>query len=318
MQNLILREATYAQQMEQTVTPYLDALRVVLPFEREADHTLHSEYYPAADAVGTVLISHGFTETAEKYQECIYYFLQMHYNVLAFEHCGHGYSYRLVDDPCLVHVDNFHRYVDDLLAAAKVAREQQPRLPLYLFAHSMGGGIGAAALAEEPGLFQKAVLTSPMIRPQTGGLPWAAARAMARGLCLAGKAAEYLPGHHAFDGKETFADSASACEERFVYYSQKRCATPLYQMSGASCGWLDQAAALSHFVLTEGCKKITTPVLLFQAENDGYVNAAAQEEFARKVHAKLVKIPGAKHEIYNSGSATLTGYWQQIFAFFAE
>ena len=39
----------------------------------------------------------------------------------------------------------------------------------------MGGGIASAAAAEAPELFSRLILTSPMIRPKSDPVPWAAA-----------------------------------------------------------------------------------------------------------------------------------------------
>ena len=77
------------------------------------------------------------------------------------EHCGHGRSYRLVEEPSLVHVDSYKRYVADLLFVARTAKKEHKNLKLYLFGHSMGGGIAAAAVAAKPKLFERLVLSSP-------------------------------------------------------------------------------------------------------------------------------------------------------------
>lgn len=58
---------------------------------------------------GVVVISHGFTESAAKYDEVAYYFLKEGYHVYIPEHCGHGRSYRLTADPFLVHIDTWRR-----------------------------------------------------------------------------------------------------------------------------------------------------------------------------------------------------------------
>ena len=73
------------------------------------------------------------TETSEKYKELIYYFLRGGYHVYIPEHCGHGHSYRLVEDPSLVHVDCYKRYVADLLFVARTAKKEHKNLNLYLF-----------------------------------------------------------------------------------------------------------------------------------------------------------------------------------------
>lgn len=50
-----------------------------------------------------------------------------------------------MDDPSLVYVDSYHRYVEDLLFVARKQKAEACGLPLVLYSHSMGGGIAAAS-----------------------------------------------------------------------------------------------------------------------------------------------------------------------------
>ena len=321
MEDFVIKEAAFTEFMEDTVEPLLAGRRKELRITREAGKALYCACYDADDPRGTVIISHGFTETAEKYLEPIYYFVKHGYNVYQPEHCGHGRSYRLVEDMSLVHVDRYERYVSDLLAAAEAAKQTYPQLPLFLFGHSMGGGIAAAALSLQPELFVGAVLSSPMICPLTGTTPWPVAKLLAKLLCRMGKAKQYVPGGHAYDGKESFEDSASTSRERFAYYQKKRNAEPLFQMNAASCGWLNETARLNRYLMNKGWKLIQTPTLIFQAQNDTFVSAAAQDRFVGKVKAagnaavKKLCVDGTKHEIYNSGDQVLQNYWKEILTF---
>ena len=276
-----------------------------------------------------IVISHGFTESALKYREMIYYFLHAGYAVFIFDHCGHGKSYRLIADPSKVHIDDYHRYVDDLLFAAHYAKELYPGLPLYLYAHSMGGGIGAAAAAEEPALFSKVILTSPMIRNATGAIPWTLTHILVWLLCHIGKAKDYAPTQHAYDGKDTFADSASTSEARFAFYQQIREENSAYRTNGATCSWLYNAVKMSNWLQKEGWKHITAPVILFQAENDGFVINEQEELFIKKIRqsrclsesaadARLIRMPGTKHEIFNSTNDVLEKYLEEIFRFYKQ
>ena len=321
MENFVIKEAGFVQFMEDTAEPFLVGRRKEFRLPREADKTLYCVCYNADDPRGTVIISHGFTETAEKYLEPIYYFVKQGYNVCQSEHCGHGRSYRLVEDLSLVHVDHYERYVGDLLAVARTVRRTYPQLPLFLFGHSMGGGIAAAALSRQPELFTGAVLSSPMIRPLTGTTPWPVAKLYAKLLCCMGKETQYVPGGHAFDGKECFEDSASTSPERFAYYQEKRKAEPLFQMNAASCRWLNEAARLNRYLMGKGWKRIQTPLLMFQAQNDTYVSAADQDRFVEKMKAvgkapvRKLRIDGTKHEIFSSEDWVLQNYWEEILTF---
>ena len=323
MEDFIISDNQFAEFMAETVEPFLAQRQKEFQIPRDGGASLYCVRYEAEQPKGTVLISHGFTETAEKYLEIAYYFVQHGYCVYQPEHCGHGRSYRLVDDPSLVHVDRYERYVQDLLAAADVAKREHPELPLYLYGHSMGGGIAAATLSERPELFQRAVLSSPMIRPLTAGIPWPVAKLLANILCLTGKAKQYVPGGGPFDGKERFEDSASTSRARFDYYQKKRNAEPLYQMNAASCGWLREAARLNSYIMRKGWKHIQTPMLLFQSQDDAFVSAEEQDRFVEKVAnagrapIKKILIPETRHEIFGSEDRVLRDYWEQIFAFFA-
>lgn len=323
MKDLILQDETYRKDMKESVGPYLAARAKEYALPRGEEKKLHVVRYLADAPAGTAVLSHGFTETAEKYKESVYYFLKKGFHVYIMDHCGHGQSYRLVeDDLSLVHVDRYERYVKDLLAVAHLAKKEQPDLPLYLYGHSMGGGVAAAALAAEPKLFCKAVLSSPMIRPLTGPVPWPVAKAIVGAACLAGRGKSYVPGQHAFDASsERFETSPSTGRERYDEYQEKRVANPLYQMSAPSCGWLREAARLNRHLLGSGWQKIETPFLLFQSESDSFVSNAAQDAFVARIQkegkteARIVRIKGSRHEIFNSPTEVVQGYWQEIFDF---
>ena len=63
---LILREETYADQMEQTVEPYLSKRRRRCSIEREKGKKIYCECYQADQGEGIALICHGFTEGSAK------------------------------------------------------------------------------------------------------------------------------------------------------------------------------------------------------------------------------------------------------------
>ncbi len=317
--DLILTEENYREMMETTVEPFLKERAQELLLKREKEHALRCVRYLAEAPRGVVLISHGFTESAQKYEEICYYFIKEHYHVYMPEHCGHGKSYRLTGDPSLVHVDRYERYVDDLLAVAMRVKKDDPDLPLFLYAHSMGGGIGAAAAAQQPGLFEKLVLTSPMIRPLTGSVPWSAARMISAGMCLVGKGTAYASGHP-YDGKETFEESASLSRTRFDYYQEKRDAQKELQTCAATFSWLREAGRLNACLRKDAVKKIQAPVILFQAQYESFVSNEEQRRFidalkARGIRAELVFVENAKHEIFNSELSVLEKYWTQVFEF---
>ena len=120
------------------------------------------------------------------------------------------------------------------------------------------------------------------------------------------------------------AFSTSTNRERFLYYQKKRNAEPLYQMSAPSCGWLNEAAKLNRYLMRAGWKRINTPLLIFQAQDDGFVSSSEQERFAKKVKSAgktsvtMTYVAGTRHEIFNSEEQVLENYWDQIFRFLSD
>lgn len=318
MENWLIREENYKEEMDTVVWPYLRERRRELRSCKKENEALAVYNYHADNASQVVVISHGFTETAHKYAEVIYYFLIHGYEVYILDHCGHGKSYRMVEDICKVHVDSYNRYVRDLMQVVSLARKEHPELPLTLYGHSMGGGIAGVAAGRKPEWFDRVILSSPMIQPQAGGIPWGVTALLAEGACLLGKSEEYIAGHGPYQGLEDFASSAAMSKARFDYYQAYRVQEPSAQTSGASYGWIRAAVHINRELMKETYKKLKMPFLLLQAESDQYVSNEAQERFMELLKkengncAEMVQISGTKHEIFNAQDETVDSYWKQI------
>lgn len=313
----IIEEENYRDTWKHKIVPRLDRCRKEVFYERVAGQPIKTMWYEADHARGTVLISHGFTEGCRKYDEPAYYLLNAGYNVIVLAHCGHDHSYRLVEDLSLVHVDSYTRYVDDLLYAARKIRWHFRHIPLFLLGHSMGGGIAAAAAEKAPGLFQGLILSSPMIQPDTGLVPFPAAQTIAVSAVSRHREKEYCPGHGPYK-PEVFEKSCMTSPARFDVDQQRRQQDPYLQTSGASLGWLLEAGRMERAVFANE-HKLNMPVLLVQAELDNVVSNPMQNLFfsrlPKSIWKEKVVIEQAKHEIYNSQGQPLQIYWDTILNF---
>lgn len=312
-----ITDDNYLEQMRGEVEPYLAERRETGFFERVKGEPIYFEHYRAEKAKGVIVISHGFTESIRKFTEPIYYFLQAGYEVWGVDHRGHGRSVRLNDEPAVVYVKHFSDYVKDLVYLTETKVKPAAKgLPLYLYCHSMGGCIGAWTIEAYPELFEKAVLSSPMLGLSFGKLPLPLVSAVAgmKGLGNHGKAAmtPVTPCEN-----ETFADSASTSEPRFCYYHEKKLADETLQTGASSTNWLRQAIyAVGRVTSPRETAKVRIPVLLFQAGRDAFVKNASQDLFASRVrNCELVRFPELKHELYMSDLEAMKPYWEKIFAF---
>lgn len=312
-----LRESEYEVKMRETVEPALERVRKTDVFCTADGTRLACSLYPAGEPRGSVVIVHGFSETAEKYRELIWYFLNENYTVLIYDQRGHGRSTRTAPAD-VTHVADFSDYVEDLraLLAAKEAELPHPR---YLFCHSMGGAVGALFLITYPGFFEKAVLSSPMIAPRHDGLTLHAAR----GICLfcmkTGRAAKriFVSGKGSDPSGETPETSASDSAARFEYYRQLRIAQPELFCGAPTYNWTFTSLGVTKKILAKGApERVKIPVLLFSADNDTLVKRKPQREFIGRVAQGTFVTEPSRHEIYAAGDAVLYPYLDRIFRFF--
>ncbi len=287
-------------------------------FSRVKGQQIYYEHYRADKPKAVIVISHGFTESIRKYTEAVYYMLQSEYDVWGLDHRGHGHSFRETNNPFVVHTDRFYDYVKDLkYLTEKLVRPAAGNLHVFLYAHSMGGCIGALTIERHPGLFDKAVLSSPMLGLDFGKLPVPVVYLGAKIKSLGGKKAMPVTPRDSFE-KEDFENSCDSSKCRYEYYYKKRLTDVKLQTCSASLGWgMEAAKACAQARSPALASRIRIPVLLIQAGNDSVVKNASQHLFASRVKdCEFFQIPGMKHELYMTDSAVLIPYWERVFRFF--
>ena len=317
----VLSEENYEEQMMNTVEPLLQRCRTAGNLTIVCGMRLSYEYYLCVDPVGAIVICHGFSESAEKFREMAYYFLEAGYSVFLYDQRGHGRSHRDVENTEITHVEKFQDYVNDLdLFLQRIVRPNAVNLPLYLFGHSMGGAVAALHLSQHPIAFRKALLNAPMIAAKTLNTPPWAAKLFVNLLCLARQGKEKLFFYRGFNENEDFAQSADTSFARFEYYRQKRLYYRHLRNTAPTYQWLKNALGVTKILLKkDNCAAVQAPVLLLQAENDVFVHGEPQELYIRRIpHGELERIPGSKHEIYLSENRVLQPYLDRILAFFSK
>ncbi|MBQ6321495.1 MAG: alpha/beta fold hydrolase [Lachnospiraceae bacterium] len=311
----------YSLEMQEMVIPCLEERKRGGSFEAAPHEQIYFEYYRADNAKGTIVMLHGFSESVDKFRETVWYFLQNGYNVWLMEHRGHGRSFRCVKDPSLVHIPDYRSMLRDLryfvskiVIPAKTTRDK----PLYLFAHSMGGGLGACYLERYPDDFSKAILSSPMLEIDASGIPVWLMRLFANANILLQKGDTPLPGSSGYQSDPDFENSCSNCLARYTWYHNYTNANPQFQTCVVSI-----QTALQFLKITKeatnpkNCERVKANVLLLQAGKDTTVRPGGQEAFIRQIgkHGRLVHFANAKHEIFMGQNADLEAYYREIFSF---
>lgn len=306
-------EKKFFNQMKLVVEPYLKSI-----CESGYRDGLYFEFYPRKEFLGTIVICYGFTESALKYHELIYYFYRQGYQVAVQDHRGHGKSLREVDDPGIVHVEQFSQYVTDLHGFVRqVVRPREEGKPLYLYAHSMGGCIGALYLERYPKEFAKAVLNAPMLGIVLEKYPIWAARLFCSVKVWIGSGKKRVFFHSEFRPDEPFSSCGTDSKARHQYYLELRRKNQAYQTSSASYQWAREAfRAGGQALRRREMRRVTIPVLLIQAGKDRVVRAKEQYRFIDGIqNGKLIQMQDSSHDIYSGEDAVISKYLEQLFEF---
>ena len=313
-----IKDEVFKITMVNTVEPFLAALRTEGEFASFDGKEIHYEYYIKEDSKANVVFCHGFTESAEKFREVYYYFINEGYNVFAVDHRGHGKSYRIpASTPNTVKINLFTDYVDDFNEFInQIVKQVSPELPFYMYSHSMGGAIAIRYLETYTDVFSKAILSAPMVCANTG-MPENVTKALCKAATAIGLGHTKVIGKGDFDPNQDDKTSNDTCKERFEYYLDKKIQNPIYRTSSPSFNWVKQAMLNTDYIIkAQNISKITAQVLLCQPETDKMVLPEYQDNFIALVKNGTKKFyRNAKHEIYNSTCDVLELYYPDLFEF---
>ena len=310
-------EENYREEMQGRIEPELARLRrdVCVPVE---SGEIRGEAYEPAGTHTSLLVLHGYTESAEKFREMTWYFLQAGFAVYLPDQRGHGRSLRYSSDTSLTHVETFWDYVGDAEAFFRTAADpEKTGVRAALYAHSMGGAVGAFLMMRRPDWFKRCVLTALMIAAVTAPLPRWAGGMIAEVMCCLG-----LGRKRAFVGRpydpdaETFERSFATSRARFAYYTEKRRADAHLQNCAPTYRWVREALRVTPRLLdSRNLARIQTPVLLCQARRDTVVCLPEHRTFVSGLKDGRLEAFDAKHEIYLSGDAVLRPYVDRVVGF---
>ena len=314
----VTEENNYFYLMTNEVEPYLAKRREDRYFFSADGKKLHCEAYTKLLSRGSIIILHGFTESAEKFREVTYYFRKAGYSVFAPDLRGHGKSHHDSDNPLRVDIDSFDTYADDLNTLIEtIVKPSSQGKNIYIYSHSLGSTVALLYMMKYPSAVTKAVLSSPMICGNMG-MPVAVAGTVAKLLCKAGGKNIPAPGRCVFDENQTVDNSDAVSKARFEYYHTKRKALSLYQTSGPSFGWVKASLVARDKLLNESSvKAIKAKMLIFKPETDRQLLGEYTDKFAKLAGAKVKDVRNSRHEIFMSGDETLKWYIEEILEFFA-
>lgn len=250
-----------------------------------------------------ILIVNGRVESYLKYQELAWDLWRQGYSLYLIDHRGQGMSGRMLDDPQKGYVDQFDDYVVDLKQFHdQIIMADQPA-KLFLLAHSMGGAISARYLERWPDDIKAAVLSSPMLGINLGGLPKWLAKGLATTIGTVGDwigEPPYGPGQGGYQDHGFADNELTHSQSRYQAFRQLYEQHPQIKLGGATAHWIYQGITGADAAIADA-GAIKTPLLVLQAGNDSVVDNAAQDRFCTLANCeggKPLRIEGAWHELF--------------------
>lgn len=313
----ILTEENFNENMS-AITEQLALCRREGEFSGFDSKPLYYEYFRRPGSRGAVVIVHGLSEFTGKYHEFAWYLLTQGYDVFLYDQRCHGRSCRLTAHNDLIHVDNFSDYQKDLHRFVCDVVRKVTDLPLYLYAHSMGGAAALQYLAEHPDVFRKALLSAPMLEPITGSVPPVVARWGLGTYLLFGDGTKKFGTTREFDPDYPFSRSHDQSRARFERNLELRRSNPCYRTTPLSIRWIHQSVRLRPALLRKRfLNKLKTPILMLCAEHDTVVNTVVQNVFARRcpVCEQLV-LPGTTHGMLTGTTESIAEHLQHVLRYF--
>ncbi len=270
-------------------------------------------------SAGTVAVFPGRAEFIEKYFEVVGELLHRRFDVVVMDWRGQGGSDRLAGDPAKGHIGRFSAYSRDLDALRSEILEPFARRPFFALGHSMAGAILIDQARAGRSIFERIVLTAPMIDLCRRRLaPFA--RGLARTLSLCGCARAFAPGaggpasylSRPFQGNVLTSDPV-----RYAKAASVLEAAPEVALGAPTIGWVNAAFRLMRrFEDAEYPRRVLTPILILAAGADEVVDTPATEAFASRLKAgRCVTLRRARHEILLEQDAIREQFWAAFDAF---
>ena len=314
----IIPEKSFPQEILQ-VEAELSALRYEGFFCARDGAKLYYEYFLTRESRGSVVFVHGLSEFTKKYYEFAHYFLHQGYNVFLYDQRGHGKSHRDTKRPELIHINSFDQLVSDLDTYIETVVRPESAVPVYLYAHSMGGAVGMLYLSKHGHKLEKAVVTSPMLMPRMNDLPaWPFLISTTVCRLFRTSRAKFILSNEYQPGKPYTpipGDSPSRVRYCLTYRDQEPC----YRSTPMTLGCIQCTTTVRFRLLSKKVtRKISIPTLMLCAETDTLVRTKYQKAFAKRCPGCTYEIlPNANHAFHTDCDEILEKALQRVLTHFS-
>ena len=127
----------------------------------------YQRWHPEKKPKAVLAIVHGFGEHSGRYMNVVEYFVPRKYAVYGFDQRGHGRS-----PGQRGYINSIGEFRGDVAAFVQMVARQEPEIPIFLWAHSMGGLIGLDYILHYPEGLRGAIISAPSLNPAGVAKPY--------------------------------------------------------------------------------------------------------------------------------------------------
>jgi alpha-beta hydrolase superfamily lysophospholipase len=236
---------------------------------------------PESEPRAILLIVHGLAEHSGRYMNLVNHFVPLGYGVYGIDHLGHGRS-----DGTRVFVERFEDYTNTLKVYFDMICRWQPRKPVFLVGHSMGGLISAVYLLDHQAELTGAVLSGAAVKVPNNITPV---------ILYVGKVLSALMPKFGLLG----LDAEGICRDPAVV--QGYVSDPLVYTEKITARLAAEMLKAMQYVSAEATR-ITLPIMMVQGSADRLVDPAGSQMLYEAVSSadKEIRIyDGFYHEVFN-------------------
>lgn len=294
-------EADYAQAYQREIVPLLKRFQrsTFVGAKNITISTAQWKSSPTADRC--LVILPGRSEQIEKYAEVVHSLnqgaLKGELVYFLMDHRGQGSSQRFMPQIDRGYVDDFDYYAQDVKTFFDQVISQTYCRETYMLAHSMGGGIAVDFLQKYPGLVDRAVLTSPMLKILTKPYPYAVAQGIVLGSMAIGRGMQFAIGEKPYSPVDDFeGNKFTSSKVRYEMWMNLFRELPQTQLGGVTNRWVNE--------IMKGTKKVRKrygqlllPLRVIKATDERYSESSEMEKLCRQAAQCETTTLIGKHEV---------------------
>jgi lysophospholipase len=254
---------------------------------------------------GTVIVCPGRTEFIEKYFEVGCELQKMGFALVIIDWPGQGRSERLLEDTKKGHIDRFETFMGALARGLETLSDRLPR-PHICLAHSMGGAIALAAIAQGLVKVEAAAFSAPMwgLKSKFFGMSY-----LVWAMRATGRSGDYAVQPGPPERFET--NIVTHDKRRWELQRDLIDAAPDLELGPVTWGWLGASLdILSTFTKPKALARVTIPVFVASAAEEQLVDNTSHADIARRLKdCEHITVDGAMHEILMETDDRRAEFW---------